>query len=177
MRILFEIAHLLVLGGIIYLILDALPKGPLSWKLLAKYSSHSEIAVKAILSISSVLLLIQLTPVFIGIFYFYFQDWPLNIGGKPNEYSAMLLIPLLSQLFRFKTLSKKTLGKLIISSIVLTSVLVLWLTLPYAGIPGESYSFLMDIEKSLMFNFLCGTLIYFIFLDFWLLLKKHNIFK
>ena len=101
---LFELAHWVLLGGTIYLALDLIPKGPLTWKLLSKYSLQSQVAIQIILVVGIALLIVQLAIFLLGLFYFIVEDSPVTFGSNGPVLLGILLIPIVSQLFRINVL-------------------------------------------------------------------------
>ncbi|MFK7757375.1 MAG: hypothetical protein AB8B53_10635 [Flavobacteriales bacterium] len=173
----FDLANWIILGGAFYIILDAIPNGPLSWKLLSKYASRSDFAVKTIRSVGAFLLLLQLITVFIARDYFLFNEAPLISLGTPFLLCGLFSIPLLSQLFWLNPISKNQIGRTFISSLIVMSLFVFAGTVPFNMDEAESKSIFSTLGNSLFFNYICGTLLFFIVLDFWLLLKRNQIIK
>ncbi len=177
MSFFFDIANWLILGGAVYLILDLIPNGPLSWKVLSKYSSQTSFAVRTVLILGALIVAIQFFLISAGIFLFAYEDWSLNAGSKPLQISSMFLIPLIAQLFRIKSISNKPTGRAVVSFMILASCAVFWIYVPSPVIETETTSLLGGFENTLLFNYLCGILLFFIVLDVSIILKKHKIIK
>lgn len=173
----FDLANWLILGAAFYIIMDAIPNGPLSWKLLSKYDSQTDFAVKTILAVGTFLLLLQLITVVLARDYFFFNEEPIISLGTPFLLCGLFSIPILTQLFWIKPISKNPTSRNLISILIIMSVFVFAGTVPFNMDEAESKSIFSTLGNSLLFNYLCGMLLFFIVLDFWLLLKKHKIIK
>lgn len=164
---LFELAHWVLLGGTIYLALDLIPKGPLTWKLLSKYSLQSQVAIQIILVVGIALLIVQLAIFLLGLFYFIVEDSPVLFG--------ILLIPIVSQLFRINVLVNNRTSRLILALVIIGIDLFFHCFNPSSA--SNSPSVVESFGNTFFLHCACSVCLFFIVLDVILILKKHKIIK
>ncbi|MFT5845354.1 MAG: hypothetical protein ACI8QW_001230 [Saprospiraceae bacterium] len=172
---LFELAHWVLLGGTIYLALDLIPKGPLTWKLLSKYSLQSQVAIQIILVVGIALLIVQLAIFLLGLFYFIVEDSPVTFGSNGPVLLGILLIPIVSQLFRINVLVNKRTSRLILTLVIIGIDLFFHCFNPSPA--SSSSSVIESFGNTFFLHYACSVCLFFIVLDVILILKKHKIIK
>jgi len=179
--VLFTLANWIILGGAFYIIMDAIPNGPLSWKLLSKYGLQTNFAIKTLIALGLILLLIE--SFLIGLNYNQFVGEQLPSSDRYNFYLAVKIfsIPLVSQLFRIQTFKKSASYRFGLALVIIGSDLFTRFYNPFEN-PRRYYdysdsSLISSITSSHMFHYICSILAFFIVLDVILILKKHKIMK
>jgi len=170
---LFELAHWILIGGAIYLLLDLIPRGPLTWKLLSKYSLQSQVTIQIILVVGIALLIVQLAIFLLGVFYLIAEDSPITFGSNGPVLLGILLIPIVSQLFRINVLVSNKTSRLILTLAIIGIDLFFHCFNPSPA--SNSSSVLEYVGNTIFLHYACSVCLFFIVLDVILILKKHKI--